>query len=90
MDLSEDEDAWRGGLLVLRAVFTVLIFSPLSGAAGEFFHAVRNDFRQLHHLLAQFGVFRNVALNAVAIGLQFSPERLKLTEETINFAHRSL
>jgi hypothetical protein len=34
----------------------------------------------LHHLLAQFGVFRNVTLNAVAIGLQFSPERLKLTE----------
>src|SRR6516165_4769898 len=34
MDLSEDKDAWRGGLLVLRAVFTVLIFSPLSGAAG--------------------------------------------------------
>ena len=60
--------------------------SPLSGAAGEFFNAVRNDFRQLHHLLAQFGVFRNVTLNAVAIGLQFSPERLKLTEETINFA----
>src|SRR5262249_7803735 len=53
-----------------------------------FFHAVRNDFRQL--LLAQFGVFHNVALNAIAIGLQFSPERLKLTEETINFAHRSL
>ena len=63
-------------------------FSPLSGAAEEFFHAVRNDFRQL--LLAQFGVFHNVALNAIAIGLQFSPERLKLTEETINFAHRSL
>jgi hypothetical protein len=31
MDLSEDEDAWRGGLLVLRAVFTVLIFSPGPG-----------------------------------------------------------
>jgi len=56
----------------------------------EFPHAVRNDFRQLHHLLAQFGVFHNVALNAIAIGLQFSPERLKVTQETVNFAHRSL
>jgi hypothetical protein len=69
VDLSEDEDAWRDGLLVLRAVFTVLIFSPLSGASGKFSHAVRDNFRQLHYLLAQFGVFRNVALNAVAIGL---------------------
>jgi hypothetical protein len=55
------------------------VAAPLSGTAGEFFYAVRNDFRQLHHLLTQFGVFRNVALNAVAIGPQFSPERLKLT-----------
>jgi hypothetical protein len=31
----------------------------------------------LHHLLAQFSVFRNVALNAIAIGLQFSPHRLQ-------------
>ena len=89
MDLSEDEDAWRGGLLVLRAVFTVLIFSPLSGAAGEFFHAVRNDFRQLHHLLAQFGVFRNVALNAVAIGLQLFVQRPEFNDQTINFTYRS-
>ena len=83
--------AWRCWplTLVLRAVF-ISFFSPLSRVAGEFFHAVRNDFRQLHHLLAQFGLFHNVALNAIAIGLQFSPERLKLTEETINFAHRSL
>ena len=51
----------------------------------EFPHAVRNDPRQLHHLLAQFGVFHNVALNAIAIGLQFSPERLKVTQETVNF-----
>jgi hypothetical protein len=43
----------------------------------------------LNHLLAQFGVYHNVALNAVAIGLQFSSERLKLTEDTVNFAHRS-
>ena len=66
------------------------VAAPLSGTGGKFFYAVRNDFRQLHHLLTQFGVFRNVALNAVAIGPQFSPERLKLTQETVNFAHRSL
>jgi hypothetical protein len=70
VDLSEDEDAWRGGLLVLRAVFTVLVFrGPLPRASGEVFHAVGDNPRELHDLLAQFGVFCNVALNAVAIGL---------------------
>jgi hypothetical protein len=51
-------------------------------------HAV-GDNSQLHHLLAQFGVFRNVALNALAIGLQFSPQWLKLTDEIVDFVHRS-
>jgi hypothetical protein len=43
----------------------------------------------LHHLLAQFREFRNVALDAIAISLQFSPQRLKLTDEIIDFARRS-
>ena len=47
----------------------------------EFFHTVGDNRSQLHHLPAQFGVFRNVVLNAIAIGLQFSAERLKLTDE---------
>ena len=58
-------------------------------SAREFFHAVGDNLRQLHHLLAQFGVFRNVALNAIAIGLQLSPQCLKLTDEIVDFAHRS-
>jgi hypothetical protein len=33
------------------------------------FHAVGDNLRQLHYLLAQFGVLRNVALNPIAIGL---------------------
>ena len=74
---------WRG---LPRRTATTLFRDR---ASGKFSHAVRDNFRQLHYLLAQFGVFRNVALNAVAIGLQFSPERLKLTEDTVNFAHRS-
>jgi hypothetical protein len=41
----------------------------LRGTAGEVFHAVGDNIRQLHYLLAQSGVLRNVALNAVAIGL---------------------
>ena len=49
--------------------------------AREFFHTVGDNRSQLHHLLAQFGVFRNVALNAIAIGLQFSPQCLKFTDE---------
>ena len=38
-------------------------------SAREFFHAVGDNRSQLHHLLAQFRVFRNVAFNAIAIGL---------------------
>ena len=41
----------------------------LRGASGKFFHAVGDNLRQLHYLLAQFSMFRNVALNTVAIGL---------------------
>jgi hypothetical protein len=41
----------------------------LSGASGEFLYAVGDNLRQLHYLLAQFGVFLNVALNTIAIGL---------------------
>src|SRR5262249_50078532 len=77
----------------VRADTIELVFlriAVLPRAPRKFFHAVRDNTRQLQYLLAQFGVFHNVALNAIAIGLQFSPERLKLTEETINFAHRSL
>ena len=41
----------------------------LRGASGKFFHAVEDNLRQLHYLLTQFSVFRNIALNTVAIGL---------------------
>jgi hypothetical protein len=59
-------------------------------SAREFFHAVGDNRSELHHLLAQFRVFRNVAFNAIAIGLQLSPQCLKLTDEIVNFAQRSL
>jgi hypothetical protein len=57
-------------------------------SAREFFHTVGDNLRQLHHLLAQFSVFRDVALNAIAIGLQSSPQCLKLTDEIVDFAYR--
>jgi hypothetical protein len=38
-------------------------------SAWEFFHTFGDDRGQLHHLLAQVCVFRNVALNAIAIVL---------------------
>jgi hypothetical protein len=41
----------------------------LRGASGKFFHAIGDNLRQLHYLLTQFSVFRNVTLNTVAIGL---------------------
>src|SRR6266480_5139946 len=42
----------------------------LRGASGKLFHAIGDNLRQLHYLLAQFSAFRNVALNTVAISLQ--------------------
>ena len=59
-----------------------------SRSTRQFFHTVGDNRSQLHYLLAQFRVFRNVALNAIAIALQLSAERLKLSDETINFVHR--
>ncbi len=38
-------------------------------SAREFFHTFGDDRGQSHHLLAQVCVFRNVALNAIAIVL---------------------
>jgi hypothetical protein len=46
-----------------------LPYGTLRGAFGKFFHAVEDNLRQLNYLLTQFGVFRNIALNTVAIGL---------------------
>jgi len=43
----------------------------------------------LHYLLVQFHVFIDVPFNAFAIGLYFSPERLKLTNEIVIFGRRS-
>jgi len=43
--------------------------SQAQDAPGEFFHAVGDNLRQLHYLLTQFSVFRNVALNTIAISL---------------------
>ena len=53
----------------VRCLHHAISRGTLPGASGEFFHAVGDNLRQLHYLLAQFSVFRNVALNAVAIGL---------------------
>ena len=72
-----------------RSFFFVVALSTDTWTAREFPHTVGDNSSQLHHLLAQFSVFRNVALNAIAISLQFSPQRLKLTDEIIDFAHRS-
>jgi hypothetical protein len=51
-------------------------------------HAVGDDFRHLHHLLAQRRVFRYVGYNAIAIALQPPPQRLKRTDEVVDFDRR--
>jgi hypothetical protein len=53
--------------LKLRAKSACLSIDPRT--VREFFHTVGDNRSQLHHLLAQFNVFRNVALNAIAVGL---------------------
>ena len=66
-----------------------LPYGTLRGASGKFFHAVEDNLRQLNYLLTQFGVFRNIALNTVAIGLELFVQRLEFSNETINFTYRS-
>ena len=58
--------------------------------AWEFFHAIGDNRSQLHQLLAQLRVLRDVALNARAIGLQFLSQPLKLIDEILDFARRGL
>jgi hypothetical protein len=47
-----------------------------STGCSNFLHAFGDGFRQLHHRLAQFGVFLNLTLDALAIGLQLFPQPL--------------
>jgi len=35
----------------------------------KLFHTFGDNFSQLHHLLSQLAVFRNIALNAIAVGV---------------------
>jgi hypothetical protein len=57
----------------------------------EFPHAVRNDPRQLHHLLAQSVIFLNIASNAIAVralpdGITVVPLALPLTSYVLHGA----
>ena len=54
----------------------------LRGAFRKFFHAFEDNLRQLNYLLTQFSVFRNIALNTVAIGLELFVQRLEFSNET--------
>ncbi len=58
------------------------------GPISNFLHAFGDDFRELHHLLAQCAVFLNLALNAFTISLQFFPQPSKVTNKIINLARR--
>src|SRR6516165_7651594 len=52
----------------------------------------RGSFSTLSEIIvvSWISVFRNVALNAIAIGLQFAPQCLKVTDEIVDFAHGTL
>src|SRR6516162_7152696 len=77
-----------GACRVLNGFYFFFLRPPLGPIhrCSNFLHVFGDDFRYLHHLLAQCRVFLNLALNAFAISLQRSPQPLKLTNETINFA----
>ncbi len=47
-----------------------LCLSTDASSARELFHTFGYNPSQLHHLMAQFCVFRDVALNTIAIGLE--------------------
>ena len=59
------------GVMKCKACAKLSCLSTDPRTAREFFHTVGDNRSQLHHLLAQFRVFRNVALNAIAIVCSF-------------------
>src|SRR5215469_12644188 len=63
-------------------------YQPLSieRRGRKLFHAFRDDVGQLHHLLTELGVFRNLALNAIAVGVQLSSQRLQITDQAVHLA----
>ena len=54
----------------------------------QLFHAFRDDVGQLHHLLTELRVFRNVALDTAAIGVKLSTQRLEVNDKAVDFARR--
>jgi hypothetical protein len=64
------------------------LFSLRYHRCSNLLHAFRDDFRQLHHLLAQCRIFFNLALKAFAISLELSSQPSKLTNKTIDFTRR--
>ena len=60
----------------------------VQSSVWEVLYAFGDDLGHLHHSLAKRGVFFNVALNAIAVGLQFFTEVLQLNDEILNFHGR--
>ena len=56
----------------------------------ELFHAFGDDVGQLHDLLTELRIFRNLALNAIAVGVQLSSQRLQVADQAVDFARRRL
>ena len=69
--------------------FAMLSLLTDSRTTRQSFHTVGNNLSYLHYLLGQPRVGRDVSLNAISIGLQFSPQRLQLTDETVKFTYRN-
>jgi hypothetical protein len=48
---------------------TAVCLSIDTRSCWKLFHTFGDNFGQLHHLLSQLAVFRNIALNAIAVGV---------------------
>src|SRR5262249_39976114 len=73
-----------GSYSIATAKVTYISVRCRSTECSNFLDAFGDGFRQLHHHLAQFVVFLNLALDAFAIGPQLFPQPLKLTNEIVN------
>ena len=72
-----------------RAVESGIDLSRLrgSGPHGRIVaHDVETAPRQLHHLLTELRIFGNVALNAIAVDVQLSPQRLQVADQAVEIA----
>jgi hypothetical protein len=68
----------------------LISFGDNTRSGGETFHIVTDNLGQLHHELIKLCVMFDIVLNTAAVIMQLLVQLLKIVDEILNFARRSL